>query len=181
MIMGLFNKKERKEPEERPKTDIHELKKAVIQEETFTKPPTIDELESIPKPPEPPKQVKKEEKKIKIKEEPKSKFAPLFIKIDRYDSVINLLNDLKASLMMVKNAIVVQREIEKLAEENRKLIEDGIDKIDKKLLNLDAEFVRPKGFKEKFEVEKSRSGLDGVVEDLKSQVDSLKSELDTIG
>ena len=168
--MGLFKKNK---PEERPKTDIHEVKKAVIEGESFSKPIPIHEFpkKEIPKP-----SVEKPKEKIKDK----SRFAPLFIKIDRYGSVLSLLNDLKATVMMVKNAIVVQKEIERLAGENRKLIEDGVDKIDNSLIRLDAEFIRPKGFKDEFKPGGAKSGLEGVVDDLKSQLDGLKSELETI-
>lgn len=165
--MGLFK---RKEPEERPKTDIQEIKKSVSEGEVFRL-PTIDELPKV------------EIDKVKIekpKEAEKPKFAPLFVKIERYDSVLNLLNDLKANVMMVKNAIVVQREIEKLAEDNRRLIEESVNKIDNKLLSLDAEFIRPKGFMDDFRPSEKKSGLDGIVDDLKSQLDGLKSELEGI-
>ena len=167
--MGLFG---RKKPEERPKTDIQEIKKAVVEEvnpETFSV--------SIPpkKPEEPPKIVEPQKK-----EEKKPGFAPLFVKIDRYDSVLNLLNDLKATVMMVKNAIVVQKEIERLAEANRKMIEDSVNKINDKLIRLDSEFMRPKGFKEQFKTSGTKPGLESVVDELKSQVEDLKSELEGI-
>ncbi len=83
--------------------------------------------------------------------------------------------------MMVKNAIVIQKEIERLAEENRKLIEDGVNKIDDRLIRLDSEFMRPKGFREQFSLPgENKPGLESVVDDLKSQVDDLKSELENI-
>ncbi len=163
--MGLFG---RKKPEERPKTDIQEIKKAVVEE---IKPEILYPLE-----------FQKEEISIeKPKNEEKPEFAPLFVKINRYSSVLNLLNDLKATVMMVKNTIVVQKEIERLAEENRKLIEDGVNKIDDRLMRLDSEFMRPKGFKEQFNLPgEAKPGLESVVDELKSQVDDLKSELENI-
>ena len=165
--MGLFK---RKEPEERPQTDIQEIKKAV-KEEDFSRP--------INQPEAPKKELPKLVTEESPKEEEKPKIAPLFIKINRYSSILNLLNDLKATTMMVKNAIVVQKEIERLAEENRKMIEDGVNKIDDRLIRLDSEFIRPKGFKDKVRMGES-SGLDGVVDDLKTQVEDLKSELENI-
>ncbi|MBD3155237.1 MAG: hypothetical protein GF368_01105 [Candidatus Aenigmarchaeota archaeon] len=168
--MGLFKKKK---PEERPKTDIHEIKKAVGEEETFPKTVAMKEVEEEIVPKKSPKRRPEEVKK-------KDRFAPLFVKIDRYNSVLNLLNDLKATTMMVKNAMVVQKEIEVLAEENRKLIEDGVKKIDNKLLSLDAEFIRPKGFREELESAIGKPELDSVVDDLKTQVENLKLELNDI-
>ncbi len=173
--MGLFKKKK---PEERPKTDIQEVKRAVTKEEVFSKSPG-------PKPELSKEEqleieiVKEKEVKPKEKKEEKIKVAPLFVKIDRYNSVLNLLNDLKATTMMVKNAIVVQKEIERLAGENRKLIEDSVRNVDDKIMRLDAEFIRPKGFKEEFKSHKGPE-LESVVDDLKSQVEGLKLELEDI-
>jgi hypothetical protein len=168
--MGLFKKKK---PEERPKTDLQEIKKAVGEEEKVPQTVPMKEIEKevTPKPraDNKPEEVKKSHK-----------FAPLFVKIDRYNSVLNLLNDLKATTMMVKNAIVVQKEIEGLVEENRKLIEDGVKKVDNKLLSLDAEFIRPKGFREELKSTVGGPELDRVVDDLKTQVESLKLELEDI-
>jgi len=165
--MNLFK---RKKPEERPQTDIHEIKKAV-EEEDFHQ---ASERLNLPKPMKEIQTQPTQKEKIK-----KPKFAPLFVKIDRYSSVLNILNDLKATTMMVKNTLEVQKEIEKLAEENRRMIEDSINKIDSKLIRLDSEFIRPKGFKDDLKMEK-KSDLVGVVGDLKSQVDDLKSELENI-
>lgn len=159
--MALFG---RKKPEERPKTDMEEIKKAIVGEVQpyILEPPVIQEEE--------PKQ-----------KEEKQEFAPLFIKINRYNSILNLLNDLKATVMMTKNAIVVQKEIERLAEENRKLIEESVNKIDDRLIRLDSEFMRPKRFKEQFKLPgETKPGLETVVDDLKTQLDDLKSELEEI-
>ncbi|MEM5793553.1 MAG: hypothetical protein QXY45_04350 [Candidatus Aenigmatarchaeota archaeon] len=165
--MGLFN---RKKPEEKPKTDFEEIKMAVTDE--------VPKMENTKKTEE---FEKKPEIKPKIKvEEKEEKLAPLFIKIDKYNSILNLLNDIRASMVMLKNALSVQKEIEHLAEQNRKLIEESISKIDVKLISLDSQFVRPKGFKEDVRYEKDRSGLKEVVEDLKFQLESLKTELEQI-
>ncbi|NCO96924.1 MAG: hypothetical protein COY38_02155 [Candidatus Aenigmarchaeota archaeon CG_4_10_14_0_8_um_filter_37_24] len=164
--MPLF---QRKKPEEKPKTNMEEIKRLFGEKGNLPKLEGMPEIKREEKPKMPPE-----------KKEEKPKFAPLFIKIDRYSFVLNLLNDLKATTMMVKNAIVMQKEIEKLAEENRMLIEDNINKIDDKLMRLDSEFIRPKGFKEELKIRRDKPGLDTIVDDLKTQVDGLKSELDSV-
>jgi archaellum component FlaC len=68
-----------------------------------------------------------------------------------------------------------------LRDENRKFLELAISKIDKKVVSLDAEFLRPKGFEEEFpEATYETEGLEGVIDDLKKQIEGLKSELKTI-
>jgi hypothetical protein len=113
--------------------------------------------------------------------EKKQTFAPLFVKIDKYRSVLNSINDLKTTVIMIKNALGLQKEIEGLRDENRRLMEAAINKIDKKIVMLDAEFLRPQGFEEEFPPQiYETEGLEGVVTDLKKQIEGLKSELQTI-
>ncbi len=107
--------------------------------------------------------------------------APLFVKIEKYRNVLNTLNDLKTTVLMLKNALVVQKELERTRDENVNLIQLGINKIDKKLLALDAEFLRPRGYIEQLPTHMHESeGLEGAVDNLKSQIDDLKSELETV-
>jgi len=122
-----------------------------------------------------------EEKKEEVVHERRPAFAPLFVKLERYRAVLDTINDLKTALLMVKNALNIQRQIEGLKEENRRFLEAAVRKIDKKIASLDAEFLRPAGFEEEYPpVTYEPSGLEGVVEDLKKQIESLKSELKTI-
>ncbi|HDM05654.1 MAG TPA: hypothetical protein ENG34_00055 [Candidatus Aenigmarchaeota archaeon] len=124
---------------------------------------------------------KVEEKKEEVVPERRPAFAPLFVKLERYRAVLDTINDLKTALLMVKNALNIQRQIEGLKEENRRFLEAAVRKIDKKIASLDAEFLRPAGFEEEYPpVTYEPSGLEGVVEDLKKQIESLKSELKTI-
>ena len=114
-------------------------------------------------------------------EEKKPTFAPLFVKIDKYRSVLNTINDLKTTVIMIKNALALQKEVEGLRDENRKFLELATDKIDKKVFSLDTEFLRPKGLEDEFPpATYETEGLEGVVDDLKKQIEGLKSELKTI-
>jgi hypothetical protein len=114
-------------------------------------------------------------------EEKRPAFAPLFVKIERYRSVLNAIADLKAMVVAIKNALELQKQIEGLKDENRRLFETAINKIDKKIVMLDSEFLRPKGYEEEFPPSiHETEGLEGVVTDLKKQIEGLKSELQTI-
>lgn len=108
--------------------------------------------------------------------------VPLFVKIDKYRSVLSILNDLKTTIFLVKSALSVQKQIESLVDENRNLIENALNKIDEKTQLLDLEFTKPRGYTERMptpSLEEEKS-LENVVSDLKKQIDDLKSELKSI-
>lgn len=118
-----------------------------------------------------------EKPREEIKEE-KPVFAPLFIKLDRYRQILMLLSDLKTTIATIKNTFTVLNELEKIEEEGTKLLQKAIDKVDKKLVALDTQFLRPSGFEEEFPTEAEELG--DVLSSLKSEVEQLKNELQTI-
>jgi len=179
--MPFFRRKSKEE-------DLEELKDIV--ERT---PPEIPEERRIPEEvkstPEETMPVQQEPVQEKIPPPPatplqkpkRSAFAPLFVKIDKYRNVLSSINDLKTTIIMLKNALYIQKQIEGLRDENRKFLELAINKIDKKIVSLDTEFLKPKGFEEEFPpATYETEGLEGVVDDLKKQIEGLKSELKTI-
>ena len=188
--MVFFRKKKREEAIKEIK-DLVEGRKVPEEVKETEEKEVLEEKEETPK-----EEVEKkaeevaEEKREKEVEEKKEEvvvperrpaFAPLFVKLERYRAVLDTINDLKTALLMVKNALNIQRQIEGLKEENRRFLEAAVRKIDKKIASLDAEFLRPAGFEEEYPpVTYEPSGLEGVVEDLKKQIESLKSELKTI-
>lgn len=128
-----------------------------------------------------PVEEKKEEEVIKPEMQKRPGFAPLFVKIDKYRSILSSISDIKTTLIMIKNAFMIQKEIEGLRDENKKMLELAISKLDKKILTLDSEFLRPTGFEEEFPSQIYESGgIEGVVDDLKKQIEGLKTELKTI-
>jgi len=167
--MIFFSKKPKQEEE------IKKIKKAVeggdISEKEPEMPKQIPEVSEKIEPEEP----------ERIPHQEPTVSAPLFVKIEKYRNILNNLNDLKATVLMLKNALIVQKEIERTRDENINLIQSGINKIDKKLLALDTEFLRPRGYVEQLPTHIHESeGLEGAVDNLKSQIDDLKSELETI-
>lgn len=174
--MVFFRKKKREEEIQEIK-DVVEGKKTEKLEEK-PKEEIEEPTEEVPVEVEKPTEEKKPMQKKELK---KPEFAPLFVKIDRYKSLLDTLNEIKTTVMMIKNALNVQKRIEDLRNENRGLLESAINKVDKKVLTLDSEFLRPKGYEKEFlPPAYETEGLDTVVDDLKKQIEGLKSELKTI-
>lgn len=126
------------------------------------------------------------EEKVPVKKMGKPVGVPLFVKIDRYKDLLDIMNDVKSVVFLAKNTLSIQKQIETLVDENRKLIEDAIKKIDERIVMLDNELTKPATF-EKIDYERQRkiiepvdNSLESVVNDLKKQIESLKSDLKDI-
>lgn len=157
------------------------------------KPKELEELRKVAKVLEEKPEVKVEVKEEPEKEAPKPEVEkkeappeeeaipapPLFIKLERYYRLLRHLSELKRTLTTTKLTISTLAEIDKMREENIKLLQKAIEGIDKKLAALDAELLRPRTLPERLK-EVEITGVEGVVGDLKSQLESLREELESI-
>jgi len=119
--------------------------------------------------------------------------VPLFIKLDRYKNILHTISDLKSTVTKVKNAFQMFSEMERVKAQNLRVLEAAVQKVEARLADLDSEFLRPVGLKEK-EVEQPQEfsvveeaqngsngndeGLHGMISDLRVQISKLKEELD---
>jgi hypothetical protein len=110
----------------------------------------------------------------------KSGFAPLFVKIDRYRNILKSLGELKTMLALMKNAFVMLDRIDKMEDENMNLILNSLDKIEKKLIALDSEFLRPSGFEDETSDMYEFENVQGVISDLHSQIQKLKGDMEQV-
>lgn len=117
--------------------------------------------------------------KKEIREERQSS-TPLFVKLEKYRSIINSVTNLKSSLTMIKNTLAVLNELEKVRHENMKLLQDALAKTEKKILDLDSEFIRPPDFQEELPEYGDVETVSTTIEDLKGQIGRLKEELNTM-
>lgn len=114
------------------------------------------------------------------KEQEKPAVAPLFVKIDRYRHILNSIGNLKTALMIIKNSLDTMHQIERVRDDTYGIINDMVEKMGQKLLNLDDELLRPAGFHETNDASSEHQDIktiDATVADLKGQIDQLKSEL----
>jgi len=134
-------------------------------------PKIAEELPLVPELPQHP-----EEEKM-----PKRQAAPLFVKIERYRAVLDMVNNLKETIFMLKHGFEIQKQLEGLKEDNRTSIESAIAKIEKKISDLDNEFTRPMGLEEEYPVAPYESeNLNETLTELKKKINDLKSELKSI-
>jgi len=110
----------------------------------------------------------------------KTGFAPLFVKIDRYRNILKSLAEIKTTLALMKNAFVMLGEIDKIEDENMNVIANALDKIEKKMSALDAEFLRPSGFEDEMSETYEVESIQGVISDLHSQIRHLKNEIQQV-
>jgi hypothetical protein len=154
-----------------------EIKKPKEAEEKPEKIP-IEELKEIAK-----KIEERPREEIKKEEVPEEKIVgpPLFIKLERYHKILRHISELRRTLFVTKSAISTLAEIEKLREDNLKLLRKTIERIDNKLAELDRELLRPRELPEEYpEAATEVKGMESVITDLKSQLQSLKEELEGV-
>jgi regulator of replication initiation timing len=109
------------------------------------------------------------------------KSVPLFVKLDKYKLILDIINDTKSILFFAKNTLNIQKQIERLLDENKKVLEDAILKIDEKIALLEKELTKPGVYEIKKEkVFEESKDLDKTLEELKSQIENLKEDLKNI-
>jgi cob(I)alamin adenosyltransferase len=182
-------------------------KKEPYPEEEVPKLPTIEEIlkeqqvptKDVSEPAETPKKEIKQEIKKLEKVEPKSEqkkpvispkveerkveekiaFAPLFVKLERYRQILNLLIQVKSSFCVLKSHLSLLKELEKLRDENIRLLQETINRIEQKVLDLDSELLLPAGLKEEFFPQTEElSSVESIINDLKTQINELRKSLE---
>ncbi|MFH8132508.1 MAG: hypothetical protein QW321_02790 [Candidatus Aenigmatarchaeota archaeon] len=120
---------------------------------------------------------RKEEKKLKIEE--LRKVVPLFIKLERYEEVLNTLEELKNILKIFKSFISTLDESEKIRNGCIDLMKQNLNKFEEKLSSLDSILLRPATHEVSEEVADKQEVKDTLL-NLKSQIDKLKHELESL-
>ena len=110
-------------------------------------------------------------------------FAPVFIKLTKYRQVLGTMNQLKMNVNIIKNQLAVLNELDKLREENLKLLKAALGRVDERLVKLDSSFMRPSGYMEEIPEMQMQEvdSLEGTIEDLKGQIENLRSEVENVG
>jgi DNA repair exonuclease SbcCD ATPase subunit len=107
--------------------------------------------------------------------------APLFVKLEKYKEIENNLNELKFNLDTLKNSFSLFTEVENVKGKNIQLIQSTLEKIERNVLNLLAEFSKPLGISEEIREETPELiDLSKTLTNLKEQIDNLKAQLEKL-
>ena len=104
-------------------------------------------------------------------------YAPLFVKVDRYNEIISKLQETKDLLRGVKAAFPLLLEIDQVKKEATESLRINIQKIEKNIAELDSELMRPGQAK----LECPRpvpTHIEDSLSQLQSQLSSLRGQLE---
>jgi predicted RNase H-like nuclease (RuvC/YqgF family) len=104
--------------------------------------------------------------------------APLFVKVEKYEKIFSSINELKSCLANMKNTFTVLNRLENLKKESLNVLQEAIENSERKLSFLNSELLKPSGYEEEIKIERYKvEDLEGILDELRSQVDHLKAEL----
>jgi len=108
--------------------------------------------------------------------------APVFVRISKYRDILNTVNYLKMGFGVIRGQIAIMNKLMRLEKDNMDLLYAALDKVNGQLMKLDSDFTKPVDFMREVADMKATDvhEIDSVMGDLKSQIDKLKSEVDTL-
>jgi len=169
---------------ERRKRELEGIKNRVEGKPPLPMPPPMEEETEDIAPEEPIKipETKKTTPKISLpKKKPEEPSAPLFIKIERYEDVLNRLEELKKTLQTLTRLISFHSEVDELKADIFTRIKNGISSITDVLITMDEIFVRPERPDITGLEEDEERGVEEQILDLGEELRHLKRELTKIG
>jgi tetrahydromethanopterin S-methyltransferase subunit G len=130
-----------------------------------------------------PQQNVEEEKRKEEKAEETQ--VPLFVKLDKYKTIVSSLMQLKTLLISLKNSLMALEQIEKTRVETFNAIMKNLDKMNEKLSLLEKEVIKPVGFSfgapiTPYSSYEEIENVQASIASLKAQIDQLKAQLDSI-
>lgn len=138
--------------------DFQDIKRAVEE------PATLEEIEQLP-------------------QEEEQRDAPLFVKVDKYKDLIDLIREMKEFASGLKQTFAVINEAEALRNDALKIMRTTVQRLDKALNEMDTELVRPRGI----DLDRTYSGgtemryIESSLTDLQRQLSVLRKDLQELG
>ncbi len=110
---------------------------------------------------------------------------PLFVKIDKYKTIVSSLMHLKTLLISLKNSLIALEQIEKTRIETFNVIMKNLDKMNEKISTLEKEVVKPISFSfgapaANFSPYEELQSVQASIASLKAQIDQLRAELESV-
>lgn len=116
----------------------------------------------------------------KAEKKQKPEFAPLFVRINKYKQILHTMNYMKTTINAVKSSISILKELDKLRDENLRMVEGAVNTVEQRMLTLDSSFMRPSGFVEQVPQLQDVESFGVTLEDLRSQINQLKSQIESL-
>ena len=123
----------------------------------------------------------------KTKTEEKPQEPPLFIKLEKYRSIVATLSQLKATAYMIRNSLNALAQLQKTQAETLQTVKKALETLNKKLDQLSSELVKPSllpltPLSEYMppEAYQEIESVDATIANLKAQIEELKRELTSL-
>jgi hypothetical protein len=161
----MFFKKDKEK-----KDDLKEIKEAMSNEQETEEHDPLG-LEEIPEAPS---------SQIPYKMPERENGAPLFVKVEKYRSLISNVHEMKNFIEGLKQLFNVMYDIETMRGDTLKILKATTVKLEKTLTEIDYELLRPKGYEEEVAAEGEVMHLEESLSDLQRQLQELKRELQNL-
>ena len=103
--------------------------------------------------------------------------APLFVKVEKYSEMLVRLNEMRSYTSSMRKLFNVMYEMEVLRNESIKIMRATLQRLEKDLVEIDTELVRPRGFDIPMYSSPDAHNIEGSLDDLQRQLGDLRREL----
>lgn len=104
--------------------------------------------------------------------------APLFVKIDKYKELIDLIHEMKVFNSSLKEMFVVMNEADNVKNDALKIMRATVGRLDRTLAAIDAELVMPEGVDlEESYTESEVKYIESSLSDLQRQLAVLRKDI----
>lgn len=134
-----------------------------------------EEIEVQPRP--------KVEKKV-FEERPKIIFrknVPVFIKIEKYEEILNNIQELKHIIALIRSSLSIFEESEKVKSETIELVKENMENFESKIDSLKSALLAEGTREEKIAEIQHKDEMKEVLSNLKAQIDKLREEIQSMG
>jgi len=105
-------------------------------------------------------------------------FAPLFVKIDKYNQVLQNLEEIRSSLDSLKELFELMNEVDEVKRRGMNELKKGMSDLANTLVSMDEKFIRPEGTDEVITEPETQASK--TVSDLQKDLRDLRDSLERI-
>ncbi|MBI5061036.1 MAG: hypothetical protein HZB67_01870 [Candidatus Aenigmarchaeota archaeon] len=111
--------------------------------------------------------------------EKKQDYAPLFVKVEKYRDVLATIAEIRMFVSSMKQLFAVINDLEALRSDAHKIMRATVQRMDKALIEIDTELLRPRGFEIDLPASETEvHQIEDSLTDIQKQMTALKRELE---